>query len=144
VKRQPSLRGGGVDAFGERDELDAALVEGFDLGDEVFQRAPEPIEAPDDEGIALAEVLQACVELRTARCLARDRIGVRLLAFCRVYRAPLKVQFLFAERYAGISGVMGGKPQVAGRLHMGIAYNRVNICVECSRTSGEGWMRIGH
>jgi len=91
VKRQPSLRGGGVDAFGERDELDAALVEGLDLGDEVFERAPEPIEAPDDEGIALAEVLQACVELRTARCLARGRIRVRLPAICRVYRAPLKV-----------------------------------------------------
>jgi len=91
VKRQPALRGGRVDAFGEGDELHAALVEGLDLGDEVFERAPEPIEAPDDEGIALAEVLQAFIELRTARCLARDRIGVRLLAICRVYRVPLKV-----------------------------------------------------
>jgi len=83
VKRQPSLCGGGVDAFGETDELDAALIERFDLGDQVFQRAAEAVQTPDDEGIALAEVLQALIELRTARCLARDRIPVRLLAICR-------------------------------------------------------------
>jgi hypothetical protein len=42
VKREPSLCGGGVDAFGERDEFPAAFIMGFDLGDEVFQRAAEP------------------------------------------------------------------------------------------------------
>jgi len=36
VKRPPALRRGGVDAFGQRHELDAAFVEGLDLGDEIF------------------------------------------------------------------------------------------------------------
>jgi len=84
VKRQPSLRSGGIDAFGETDELDAALIERFDFGDEVFQRAAEPVEAPDDEGISLAEVFEALIQLWAARCRARDRICVRLLAICRV------------------------------------------------------------
>jgi hypothetical protein len=29
-------------------------------------------------------VLRACVELRTARCPARDRLGVRHFAICHV------------------------------------------------------------
>ena len=82
--RQNPAGGGGVEAFGETGELDASFIESFELGNQVFERAAESAQTPHHQGIALAEVLQARVELRTAGCLARDRTRVRLFAICRL------------------------------------------------------------
>jgi hypothetical protein len=60
-------------------------MRGFTLGDEVVQRAAEPVQAPYDKRIAPAAAFPALARLRTARYRARDRIrvSVRLLVICR-------------------------------------------------------------
>jgi hypothetical protein len=58
VKGPPALSGHCVDALGETRDVDAPLLTGFHLGDEVLQGAPEPVEAPDGEGVVLKKLLQ--------------------------------------------------------------------------------------
>jgi hypothetical protein len=53
-----SLIGHRVDALGATCEFDAPLLTGSHLGDEVLQGAPEPVEAPDGEGVVLKKLLQ--------------------------------------------------------------------------------------
>ncbi len=47
---------GCVDRFGERAELNVLVFELGDEGDQVLKRASDPIELPDDEGIASSQM----------------------------------------------------------------------------------------
>ena len=57
-------RGAGFDLFGQRFKIDLALFELCDEVDEIGKIAPEPVEPPDDEGVSLAQALEAAFQLR--------------------------------------------------------------------------------
>jgi hypothetical protein len=62
---QLAVRGGGVDdPVGQRLDPDAARVQGGDDVDQVAQVAAEPVDLPDDQGVAGAQAGQACVPVR--------------------------------------------------------------------------------
>src|SRR5713101_3412170 len=79
VEEKLAARGGGIDAFGIADEIDpegAELIEAFD---QVFQRAGEAIELPDQDHIeeALVGVLHQHIELgAVALCPAHTNIDI--------------------------------------------------------------------
>lgn len=92
VEDEPSARRGGVDAFGQRPEADATRFQRGDCLDEVWHRAPEPIQTPDGQHVAGAQVGQRIsqagpeglqvasllAERCTRRCAARTRLRRRL------------------------------------------------------------------
>ncbi len=106
VKCQSAVRSGRVDAFDEGDKLNAPVAESFDLADEVFQEAAEPVKTPNDERIAHPEMFQAFVELRTARRGARYCIRTSSRNVPPLTR-PVEGRYLFAGRYTGISDAHG-------------------------------------
>ena len=57
----------GVDRLGQRPERDLALVQLADELDQVPKTSPEPVEAPHDQRVAGAEVVEASVELGRRR-----------------------------------------------------------------------------
>jgi hypothetical protein len=70
VEEQAPDRRGRIDALLEHAQADVALLQfGCESG-EVFDGAPEPVEARDHKHVAGAQVTHDCVELRTRRQLA--------------------------------------------------------------------------
>ena len=63
VEDQPSAGGGGVDALPQRPEPDAAVGQRGDGVDEVAQGAAEAVQAPDDQRVALAQLVEEPLEL---------------------------------------------------------------------------------
>jgi hypothetical protein len=62
VEDELSAGGGGVDCLGDRFEADPLGVECSDRLDEVFEGAAKPVQAPDDESVALPEVAHGLVK----------------------------------------------------------------------------------
>jgi len=56
--RRTGRQGGGVDLVGEGAEADAVFVELLGEVDEILHGAAEPVEFPDDESIADAELFE--------------------------------------------------------------------------------------
>ena len=62
VEDELAAGGGGVDRLLEAAEPDPALGQPGDGVDEVAQRAAQPVEFPDDQGVAGAELVQDLLE----------------------------------------------------------------------------------
>ena len=67
VQLQPPGGRVGVDRLGQRPERDLAFLQLADELDEVPEASAEPIQPPDDERVASAEVVEAGVELGRRR-----------------------------------------------------------------------------
>jgi hypothetical protein len=63
VEDQLPGRGGGVDALGEAAEADPSSLKITDRVDEVAEGASEPVQLPDDEGVAGSQLVQDASEL---------------------------------------------------------------------------------
>lgn len=56
------MRGGGVDdAVGQRLDADPAGFEGGDDVDQVAEASAEPVDPPDDQGVAGSQIVQTCL-----------------------------------------------------------------------------------
>jgi hypothetical protein len=64
VKDELAAAGGRVDRLLEAAEPDFPTLQDGDRLDQVLERAPQPVELPDDEGVALPEVVEGGPELR--------------------------------------------------------------------------------
>jgi hypothetical protein len=62
VEDELATRGGGVDRLLQALEPDAALSQPGDGVDQVPQRAAEPVELPDDQGVTGAQLVQELLE----------------------------------------------------------------------------------
>jgi hypothetical protein len=90
-EHQLALRGGGVDdPVGQRLDPDPARVQSSDDVDQVAQVAAEPVDLPDDQGVAGAQVGQACVPLRPVGPGAGRGVGVDLQAALSVQSVELQ------------------------------------------------------
>jgi hypothetical protein len=69
-----------VDALLQRAEPDAGVFELRDGLDELLERAPEPVEPPDDQRIARAEIVQRGRQPPAVGTGTADRVGEDPLA----------------------------------------------------------------
>ena len=63
---------------GQHAKTDVARCEIMHDVDQVAEIAPEPVELPDDERVAVAESLQACIEIRSVIELAARGVAVEI------------------------------------------------------------------
>jgi len=103
VKREPPRRSRRVDALSQASEADSALLEPRDRFDQVPQRAAETIELPDDERVALAEMVEAVVELRADVQRPGGGVFEVSLAPGPVKRIELQREILLAGRGARVT-----------------------------------------
>jgi hypothetical protein len=75
VEDQLAAGRGGVDRLGDALEPDLPVGEPGDRLDEVLERAAEAIEAPDDQGVARANVAERLVEADALCFAAGGRVG---------------------------------------------------------------------
>jgi hypothetical protein len=103
VKDELPTRCGGVDALGERAEADATLVEVRERRDEVLQRAPQPVEPPDDERVTGAEMVERLGEARPVTLRTGSGVAEDAVAAGRCKRVELEVEGLFPGRNARVA-----------------------------------------
>jgi hypothetical protein len=76
VEDQLAARRRGVDMLLQAFEADAARVERVHGFDQVLERAAEPVELPDDEGVALAQIVQRRLQAGAAGLRAAGDVGI--------------------------------------------------------------------
>jgi len=119
---EAAVRGGGVhDAVGQRPDPDPAGLQGGDDVDEVAQVAPEPVDFPDDQGVAAAQVGQAGVPLGSVGFGSGGGFGVGLQAVRGAEGVELQLGVL----------VGGGHPCVSDSVAHGHAHYRNPWPREC-------------
>ena len=79
VEDQLAARRRGVDMLLQAFEADAARVEGVDGIDQVREGAAEPVELPDDESVARAEVVQGGFQAGAVGFRAAGDVGIETL-----------------------------------------------------------------
>jgi len=95
--------GGGVDAFGQRHQLDAAFLKVFGRGDQLLQRAVEAVELPHDQHVAAAQhVVEDARQLGPVPFGSRGLLGVDLLAA----GTPERVELQLAHERQGREGLL--------------------------------------
>ena len=80
VEEEAPGRRAGVDGVGEAPELDALLVQLADQIDKLLDRAAQPVELPDDQGVALTQHFERFAQARTVCPCAAHLILEDLLA----------------------------------------------------------------
>ena len=76
VKDQFSSGCGGVDILGDALEADVSVVQAGDGLDEMVEGTAEPVEPPDDQGVALPDVVEGFVQ---PGALYPDAVSVKIL-----------------------------------------------------------------
>jgi hypothetical protein len=98
------MGGSGVDdPVGQRLDADAAGFQGGDDLDQVAQVAAEPVDLPDDEGVAGPQVGQAFVPFGPAGFGAGRGVGLGLQAVLGGQRVELELRVLVGGGDPGIS-----------------------------------------
>jgi hypothetical protein len=87
----------------EAGEADAALAQAGDDGDEALDRAAEPVEGGDDEGVTGPEVVERGPQLLAFGVLAGLLVGVDPRAAGGLERGELAVEQLALGGDAGVS-----------------------------------------
>jgi len=100
VEHEPAAGRGGVDGLLQRPEPDAALGESMELVDEVPDGAAEPVEAPDDEGVAGAELVEELVEFGSVLQGPGHGVDEHAVAACCVERIDLQRRVLVGSGHA--------------------------------------------
>src|SRR5664280_3452311 len=96
-----AVRGGGVDQpVAQRPDADPAGLQGGDDVDEVAQVAAEPVDPPDDQGVARAQIGEAGRPLRPAGLRAAGPVGVDLQAVLGGERGELQLRVLVRGRHS--------------------------------------------
>ena len=102
VEHEPPAGRGGVDGLLQRAEPAAALGEGVQVVDEVPDGATLPIEPPDDEGVAGAELVEELVELGRVSERAGDGVDEHAAAADGVEHIDLQRRVLVGGGHARV------------------------------------------
>ena len=103
VKHQPAAGSRCVDGLGERAKSDAALFQVLDGLDELPHRAGEPVELPDDQGVAAAHEVKRGLELGPVALGAGCLLGEGLLAAASLEGVELERGVLILRGDAGVA-----------------------------------------
>ena len=107
---------GGVDVLGQGAEPHPTLGEVLYDRDQMANRATQPVQTPDDDRVALAELVEETVELRTRVKSPRRAIGEGLDAARCLEGVKLKRRVLVCRRNSGISEKVSHSPSVTQRV----------------------------
>src|SRR3974390_471693 len=109
----PAQRAAGVDILAERDELDLQVIQLVQHFQQVFHRARQTIESPDQHHLELASpgIAHELVEARTPGLHPPDLVGV----FLADLEAPLRGQAAQVVKLAFRVLIESGDTKVQGR-----------------------------
>src|SRR5574337_799276 len=107
VEEEAAGRRAGVDGVGEAPELDTVLVQIADQIDQLLDRPAQPVELPDDQGVALAHHFEGLGQTGTVCPRATYLVLEDLLASGLGQRFALKFQVLILRRDARIADQHG-------------------------------------
>ena len=85
-------------------------AERFSMGDQILERAPQPIQTPNDERVPCAEMVQGIAEARSLSCTAR-MILEDAIAPCFPECIALEVEGLVVGRDARVTNQHGRCPK---------------------------------
>src|SRR3954467_1736166 len=94
VKDKLAPAGRGVDLLLERSEAHAPVWELPDSLEEMGEGAAEPVQTPDDQGVARTQMGECLSEARAVRDGSGDRVGVDVFAAGRRQRVLLECKGL--------------------------------------------------
>lgn len=97
--------GGGIDLLGETFEANSPPLQLGDGLDQVLERAAQPIESPDDQGVALPYIRERLIESRSALLGAGHDVSMDRLTPRRGEGILLQIEDLFPGGNAGVSDV---------------------------------------
>lgn len=109
VEEEPAGRRRGVDLVGERAEAHTVSVELFCEVDEVLHGTAEPVEFPDDEGVASANLLERFRQAWSIGLGATDGVLEDLLAARLGQCLVLQSEVLVCGRDAGVADEHEGR-----------------------------------
>jgi hypothetical protein len=98
-----SRRGARVDMLGQRSQSHASFAQRFSRVEQMPQAPPEPIELPDDEGIARCEIRDRGLESRSRSQRSRCGILVNDGATGGAQCVELQRRCLFIRRHACVA-----------------------------------------
>jgi len=107
VEDQLAATGGGVDLLGQTLEADPSLVELGHRLDEILERTPQSVEPPDDEDVALPDIVERLLQAEPLGAGAAGGVGEDLLATRRREGVLLQVEDLFEGGDTGITNNHG-------------------------------------
>ena len=116
VKLELAHGTGGVDAFVQAAEPDLALLQIFHLLYKVLERAPQAIQAPDDQGVAGAHEGESRLQARSLGLGAAHLVGEDLRAAGLLERVGLEIEILFAGGDAGVAYEHGVGGELVGGM----------------------------
>jgi hypothetical protein len=116
VEHQPAALRGGVDALAEALEAHAPALEVADDVQQVAQGAAQPVELPDQERVAGAELVEHLRQLRSGRQGAAGGIHEDAVAAGGAQGVELEVRRLLARRDAGVAEEVTHARTVAERV----------------------------
>lgn len=132
MEDEPSARRGGVDVFSQRAEADAPCFQLADRLNQVRQGAAKPIQPPDDQHIAIAQISQRIGQAGPV-CLGPGcRVLENPFAACIAQRIRLQGGVLFRRRYPRIADECHFRPFV--RYTVRLSYCPSSRCARCFRT----------
>ncbi len=94
---------GRVDVLLEAFKTDALRFQSYDGVDQMPERSPQPIQAPDHQSVATSQVADGSSKTRTLGFRPRNVIGEELLAACLFETVQLKVESLIVRGDAGVA-----------------------------------------
>jgi hypothetical protein len=103
VEDELAARGGGVDLLLQAAEPDLMLGHAGDGVEQVAQGPGEPVELPDDQGVAGAELVQDLLEDRAVGAGAAGGLGEHPVAAGAVQGVDLEVRLLVGGGDAGVA-----------------------------------------
>ena len=128
VEDQLAAAGGGVDLLGQALEADPPLLQPSDRLDQVWERSPETIELPDDEGVPRADVAERLLETWPIGLGAAGGVGEDPLAAGLFQRILLEREGLIMGGDAGIANKHGSIVSQLVTLHK---HETMNIGRDC-------------
>jgi hypothetical protein len=103
MEHELAARGGGVDRLLEAPEPDPTVGKAGDGVDQVPQRPARPIQLPDNQGVAGAELVQDLFESGPVAAGIAGGLGEHPIAAGPLQRVDLELGLLVGGRDAGIA-----------------------------------------
>jgi hypothetical protein len=103
MEHQLAARGGGVDRLLQAPEPDPALSQPSDRIHQMPQRPTQPIELPNNQAVARAELIQDLLEDRAVAADAAGGLGEHPVAAGTLQRVDLELWLLVGDGDAGIA-----------------------------------------
>jgi hypothetical protein len=116
-----AMRGGGVDdPVGQRLDPDAAGFEESDDVHQVTQATAEPVDLPDDQSVAGAQIVQACLPLRAVGLGSGGHVFVDLEAVLGGESIKLQLRILVGSTDSRVPDLVSHRRTLSELIFSGV------------------------